>query len=126
MIAWVNGRDSGNSRWFYIFTIALALGLTSSPLFYSALATLGVAWLGQRFVGPRFLLKMSSGNWKRTLCAMASWWAAAYFCSSAPFFLLNLGGLGAAASLFGDWLRQFWRRGQPGSSAYPLPGCRAL
>ncbi len=55
LIAWVNGRDSGNGRWFYLFTIALALGLTSSPLFYSALATLGSRLVGTKIRRPPFV-----------------------------------------------------------------------
>ena len=107
LIAWVNGRDSGNGRWFYVFTSALALGLTSSPLFYSALATLGIAWLGQRFVGPRLFAEDEKWGVETAVLRNGILIGAIIFLLINTFFLLNLGGLGAAASLPGDWLSQF-------------------
>ncbi len=120
LIAWVNGRDSGNGRWFYIFTIALALGLTSSPLFYSALATLGVAWLGQRFVGPRLFAEDEQWELEADTLRDGLMVGGSLFLLISAFFLLNLGGLGAAASLFGDWLRQFGGAGSLEAALIPF------
>ncbi|MBE2222047.1 MAG: glycosyltransferase family 39 protein, partial [Anaerolineae bacterium] len=108
LIAWVNGRDSGNGRWFYLFTIALALGLTSSPLFYSALATLGIAWLGQRLAGPR-LIAENEENTKLEPATLRSGLIVGgiLFLLISTFYLLSVGNVGAAAAILGDWLHQF-------------------
>ncbi|NHZ72401.1 MAG: hypothetical protein GWP17_04885, partial [Aquificales bacterium] len=107
LIAWVNGRDSGNGRWFYLFTIALALGLTSSPLFYSALVTLSVAWLGQRFIGPRLFSDDEDGRLETAVLRNGLIAGGILFLLISTFFLLSLGNVGAAASILGDWLNQF-------------------
>ncbi|MFO7682318.1 MAG: glycosyltransferase family 39 protein [Chloroflexota bacterium] len=106
LTAWVKERDTGNGRWFTVFTIALALGLTSSPLFYSALATLGLAWLGQRFIGPALFAEEGVGR-ETAVFRSSILIGGGVFLLISAFFLLNLGGLGASASILGDWLRQF-------------------
>ena len=107
MIAWVRGRDSGNGRWLYLLTVALALGLTSSPLFYSALATLGVAWLGQRFAGPRLFAGQEESKWKTATWRSGLIIGAVLFFLISTFYLLSLGNMGASAAILGDWLQQF-------------------
>ena len=111
LIAWVNGRDSGNGRWFYLFTIALALGFTSSPLFYSALATLGVAWLGQKFAGPHLFVKneedeahdeLGSETLRNGIIT-----GSILFLLISTFYLLSVGNVGASAAIAGDWFTQF-------------------
>lgn len=104
--AWVNGRDSGNGRWFYLFTIALALGLTSSPLFYSGLATLGIAWLGQRFAGPRLFAGQEESKWETDTLRNGLIVGAVLFFLISTFSLLSLGNIGASAAIVGDWLQQ--------------------
>ena len=120
LIAWVHRRDSGDGRWFYLFTFALALGLTSSPLFYSALVTLGLAWLGQRFVGPRLFADDEDGGLETAVLRNGIIIGGITFLLIGAFFLLNLGGLGAAASLPGDWLNQFGSAGSLEAWLTPL------
>lgn len=120
LIAWVNGRDSRNGRWFYVFTIALALGLTSSTLFYSALATLGIAWLGQRFVGPHLFAEDESWGVETAVLRNGIILGSTIFLLISTFFLFNSGGLGAAASLLGNWLGQFGGFGTLSNALAPL------
>ena len=123
LIAWINGRDSGNGRWFYLFTIALALGLTSSPLFYSALATLGIAWLGQKFAGPHMFTtdeaETHEGLERETL-RNGIITGGILFLLISTFYLLSLGNVGAAAALAGDWLSQFGGFGSFGNAVEPF------
>ncbi|PIE79916.1 MAG: hypothetical protein CSA11_10215 [Chloroflexi bacterium] len=110
LIAWINGRDSRNGRWFYAAMIALALGLTSSPLFYSALLTMGVAWLGQHFAAPHLFSDNEEGeNWKLETDTVRSGLiiGGILLALISSFFLLSLGNVGAAASILGDWVQQF-------------------
>ena len=43
-------RDGGSDIWLYTLAGALGLGLASSPLIYSGLITLAIAWFAQRLV----------------------------------------------------------------------------
>jgi hypothetical protein len=108
LAAWVRLQIDGNGRWRYALLIALALGLTSAPLFYSALLTLAAAWLLLRLFGPHFSEeKVELGEtavWRTPALV-----AGTLFLALTTTFLLNLSGFGAAFALFSDWLGQFGR-----------------
>ena len=108
LVAWVRLQTDGAARRRYALLIALALGLTSAPLFYSALLTLAAAWLLLRLFGPRF------GEEKVGLGETAVWRtpalvAGTLFLALTTTFLLNLSGFGATFTLLSDWLGQFGR-----------------
>lgn len=52
LVAWLRYQETGEQRWLYAAAAALALGLTSAPLFYGLLLTLGLAYLAQAKFGP--------------------------------------------------------------------------
>jgi predicted membrane-bound mannosyltransferase len=51
-ISWLRFQESAERRWFLAVAFSMALGLTSSPIFYGFLLTLIVAWLAQLLIGP--------------------------------------------------------------------------
>lgn len=108
LAAWIRLQTDGNGRWRYALLLALALGLTSAPLFYSALLTLAAAWLLVRLFRLRF--SEEKVEWGET----AVWRAPALvagtlFLALTTTILLNLPGFGSAFSLLGDWMGQFGR-----------------
>lgn len=108
LAAWIRLQIDGNGRWRYALLLALALGLTSAPLFYSALLTLAAAWLLARLFGPRFSeekVELEETAVWRTPALVAG----TLFLALTTTFLLNLSGFGAAFTLLGDWLGQFGR-----------------
>jgi len=113
LAAWVRRQDSGDGRWPVTMAIALGLGLASAPLFYSGLAALALAWFLQTTVGPRLQLQIDEGA-EDTGNETAVWPRAALvgllvLLSLSSTFLLNISGIGGAAALLADWLRQFGR-----------------
>lgn len=53
VIAAVRYQETEDTTWLYTGGVALALGLTSSPLFYGGLTTVALAWLvQQKVLGP--------------------------------------------------------------------------
>lgn len=111
-IAWLRYQESENPRWFITAVAALALGLSSSPIFYSSLISLLLVWLVVRVVGPalftdeegepRPLFRPSQELLRRSLII-----GAAVFAGAATLFLWNLPGLNGVARSLGDWLGLF-------------------
>ncbi len=109
---WLNYQNSNNSRWFYVLSFALGLGLTSSMLFYSILFTFFLALVGERILGPS-LFKNALGNRRtnyrpdsKTLRNGALIFAATLLLIGTGF-LLSLSGIGATARILSDWLAAF-------------------
>ena len=111
-IAWLRYQESDNPRWFITAVTALALGLSSSPIFYSSIISLLLAWLVVRVVGPalftdeegepRPLFRPSQELLRRSLII-----GGAVFAAAATLFLWNLPGLNGVARSLGDWLGLF-------------------
>ncbi len=113
LAAWVRWQDERHGRWAVTMTAALGLGLASAPLFYSGLAALALAWLFTTTIGPR-LSRPADGEEETGKEETAIWPTAALtglliFLALTTTFLLNINGIGAAASLLADWLQQFGR-----------------
>lgn len=108
-------RPSGSAAWSAAAGVALGLGLTSDPLFYSGFVTLALAWLltgGIRSEGP------DAGPTIRYL----SWRAAALGAGVtllvlSTSFLLFTQAIGATLQVGTSWLSQF---------AWPTPSSESL
>jgi len=110
---WLNYQSTKNSRWFYVSSFALGLGLTSSTLFYSILFTFILALVGERILGPA-LFRNALGNRRanyrpdsNTLRNAALIFAATLLLVG-TVYLLRLGGIGASARILSDWLAAFF------------------
>lgn len=112
-IAFLRYQESGRSEWFIVTLIALALGLSSAPIFYSSLIALLLAWVVISIVGPplflegeeeeaRPLFRPSQPLLRRSLII-----GGAVFAAVATLFLWNLSGLNGVARSLGDWLGLF-------------------
>ncbi len=100
------GQD--NRGWLYTAGAALGLGFSSSPLFYSGLFTLLLAWLTWRLVNPEE--KPFQRPQRQTFIQAAILTLLVATALSTRFFTY-LSGIGAAANLLGDWLAQFSLQG---------------
>ncbi len=111
-IAWLRYQESDNQRWFITAVIALALGLSSAPIFYSLLVSMLIAWLAIAIVGPplfldeedepRPMLRPSPDQMRRALII-----GGGVFAAVATLFLWNLPGFNGVARSLGDWLGLF-------------------
>lgn len=104
-VALMRTYDTQSKPWLYTLAIAIGLGITSAPLFYTGLITLMLAWLLSQFVGPKLndeVFSIERDLWGKT---------AVFFLVTALLlstrFLTYLPGIGAAAGIFGDWITQF-------------------
>lgn len=107
LAAFIRYQETAASRWLTTLFAALALGLTSSALFYSGLVTLLLAWfvhsrLGLSLFVAGWQVKPTETNWRQGTAV-----GGVIFLLLSTFFLLHLAGLGAAARLAGDWVQQF-------------------
>lgn len=101
-VARLNGPQK--KRWFYTLSIALGLGLCSSPLFFSGLATgLLAVWL------TRWTTKQDPGIRfpERTTILRGVILGLLVLVGLSTRFLTYPAGLGASARLLGEWLGQF-------------------
>ena len=106
-VSWLRYQDSGDTRWFTSLFIALALGAASAPLFYGGLLTLLIALWLQQAIGPQWR-EDGTIRWpERSDRQRALVIGLGTFLAISTLFLWNLGGLGAAAQIVGDWLMQF-------------------
>jgi hypothetical protein len=94
--------------WLYALGAALGLGLTSSPLFYSGMVVIAMAYLVQRLVSPEAKLERKLD--RAAIIKVAIMGGLIMVALSTRLFT-NLSGFGAAAQIFGDWLAQFTLRG---------------
>ena len=106
-IAFIRYQETAATRWLNTLFIALALGLTSSALFYSGLVTLLLAWfvhsrLGLSLFVAGWHVKPTETNWRKGTAVGLT-----IFIILSSFFLLLPTGLGASAALAGTWLQQF-------------------
>lgn len=106
-IAFIRYQETAAVRWLYAVFAALALGLTSSALFYSGLITLLLAWLVHARLGLSLFVtgwqvKPTDANWRRGTAV-----GVVIFLLLSSFFLLLPTGLGGSAQLVGEWFQQF-------------------
>jgi uncharacterized protein (TIGR03663 family) len=111
-IAWLRYQESDNPRWLMTAVIALALGLSSAPIFYSLLISFLLAWLVTSTIGPalmtdeegepRPMLRPSPEQLRQALII-----GGAVFAAVATLFLWNLSGFNGVARNIGDWLTVF-------------------
>ncbi len=104
-VAWLRYREEGAERWFRLAALALALGLTSAPLFYGLLLVSLLSW---------GLIRASD-----LVPAMArpdrqSWQSAGLIGAGAAVLLSTmffgyLPGLGRTTGILAAWLGQFGR-----------------
>lgn len=108
-IAWMRFRDEANQRWLLVAAVALGFGLTTTPLFYSALAVLALAWWAQHALTVSDGESLSgdgvgiSPEHRRGFFAVF----AISFLLVATSFLWRPAGLGDAAGQMGIWIGHF-------------------
>ncbi|MCA9933493.1 MAG: glycosyltransferase family 39 protein [Ardenticatenaceae bacterium] len=101
--AWLRYEESEELRWFYAMMGAVALGLTSSALFYGGLLTLLLTHrLDGALLGPYDYTWPRRGIWQK-----AGAFGLVVFLALGSLFLWHLPALGSTASLLGDWVRSF-------------------
>ncbi len=126
LVVWLRYQETGERRWLYGSAAALALGLTSAPLFYGLLLTLGLAYLAQAKFGPPifYTRQVIQGDEEAGIAdetvytPLPTWWpekeewrnAAALFAAAllglSALFLWHLPGLGITGNLPAAWLGQ--------------------
>lgn len=99
VIGWLRYEDAPEQRWFMIIFAGLAVGLTSSPLFYSGLVTLALT----RLVLWRFLFTYVDPEVKRKTAVSTL----TIFFALSTLVLWHLPGVGAAVMLPATWIMQF-------------------
>lgn len=122
-IAWLRYQEGGRPVWLAALAVALALGLTSAPLFFAILLALAVAWLAQRLIGPALirddqgqraaLIKPAGPTLRQSLAIGLT-----AFLLLATSFFLAARGLGSTADLLAEWLGRF----RFTSSSYVMTG----
>jgi len=112
LIALLQYKSKGTSGWFYASVLAMALGLTSSVLFYGLVITLGIAWLVQALVGPALFAEESNPASRLSDLDRSTLWRGAavglgLFLILGTGLLTNLRGIGSASNILADWLKMF-------------------
>jgi len=113
-ISWIRFQESKSETWFWILAVALALGLTSDPLFFSITLSLFAAWVVHYYAGPHLLLDEDGTRrfWfqpGRRLARDGLILFLVVFVLLATAFLMATRGIGATADLFAGWLGKFFR-----------------
>jgi hypothetical protein len=112
LVAWLRVRAGGRRAWYLALAAALALGLTSTPLFYTTGLTLLAAWaVGARMV-PALLVDPAAEpqpGWRPegAVLAPALGLFGVLLAVMATGFFVALNGVGAALDLPLRWLSSF-------------------
>jgi predicted membrane-bound mannosyltransferase len=116
LIGWMRHHESGSVGWLMVAAAALGIGLASSPVFYSGLLTLAVAWLVQSLERPfaEEGISLDGRKLSRRQRLITILVGVLFFIAVAALFLWRPAGLGAAANQLTSWLGQF---NLPGSVA---------
>ena len=110
LICWWQWRMGGGVRWVVVGAAVGGFGLSSSPLFYNLLLTLGLVFGLERRLGPHLNAPQPAPLTpaeRRT--ALLTGGATAVLVST--FALLNLEGLGRTANIAALWLGQWGASG---------------
>ena len=109
LIGWMRHYESGEFRWLLLAAVALGIGLASSPIFYSGLLTLAVAWLVQSLERPfaQEGISLDGHELSRRQLLRAMLIGLLFFIALATLFLWRPAGIGAAATQLATWLGQF-------------------
>lgn len=110
VIALFQFQASNQRGWLYTAVVAFVLGLNSSPLFYSSLLTLLVAFGIQNLIGsPIFVEKEGETSiiGDTTVQRTALFIGVGVFVAVSTLFLWNPAGIGTAVRLPATWLTQF-------------------
>mgnify|MGYP001794583530 CR=1 FL=1 len=99
-VSWQNYCTTGKASWLFTLAIAVGLGLTSAPLFYTGLLPFVVVLLAGLFGKP--LPNAEADEMKTAVILLVTTFAA-----SATALLLNPAGLGDTARLLASWLAGF-------------------
>ncbi|MFN2138375.1 MAG: glycosyltransferase family 39 protein [Candidatus Promineifilaceae bacterium] len=96
--------ESEDTRWIFALAVSLGLGLCSSPLFYSGLLALLLAWFITRSIAgePYWGAWPPGAAFRNAVIA-----GLLLFIGLSTRFFTYPAGLGDAAQLFGTWLGQF-------------------
>ncbi|MEW5987561.1 MAG: glycosyltransferase family 39 protein [Chloroflexota bacterium] len=114
VIAYDNYQESSRPRWRLALAGALGLGLASAPLFYSALATLLIARLIGRVIGPAEDEESPHPSASLLLDRTAGLLWIGVFIALSTLFLWHPAGLGQSAALPVHWFNSFnVRVGEP-------------
>ncbi|MGB3714130.1 MAG: hypothetical protein WA996_06840 [Candidatus Promineifilaceae bacterium] len=112
LVGWLNYQQSNRPIWLYTMSFTLGLGLTSATLFYSLIVTMSLAWIGQALLGPALFRDDHEDRRPlyhpdtSTLRNSALIFLGTFFIIGSGF-LLNLGGIGATARIFAEWIAAF-------------------
>ncbi|MCK5920742.1 MAG: hypothetical protein KAG66_07355, partial [Methylococcales bacterium] len=104
IIALIRYLDTPQSHWLTVAFAAFSFGLATTPIFYGAIATFGVAWLIQRVIGPVLINNIphpSTKNLRQAILVSAGIFLAT------TLFLWIPAGLGSATNQFSSWLVTF-------------------
>ncbi|MCA9932182.1 MAG: glycosyltransferase family 39 protein [Anaerolineales bacterium] len=106
VMAYVRWRETAVSHWPAVLLAAVGLGLATSPLFYSGIVTLGVAWGIHRVIGlplfPTEAPEVSRDGWKTAVFV-----GLGVFIAAGSMMLWHPAGLGAAARQSVNWFSRF-------------------
>jgi hypothetical protein len=100
-------RDSGKNGWLYTAAVALAIGLTSTTLFYSGLLTFGVAYFVYRKIGVPIFADDDPVEITAQIRQTAVIITVAVFGAISTLFLWYPAGIGTVATLPAMWIQQF-------------------
>lgn len=110
-------NNGSSERWFYVLTVALGLGLASSPLFYSGLLTLCATLLLVKFFTKESVWFAPP---ERPTIVSGLILGILVLIGLSTRILTYPGGLGASAQLIGEWLGQFGFSGSLQSTLAPF------
>jgi hypothetical protein len=113
LVGWLQFQTTGLARWAYLIAFSLALGLTSSSLFYSFLIPMLLAWLGQLLLGPALFtdeqcVRQPLRSPEKDTIKGAIILGIVAFLVLSFGVLLNTSGIGAASRLIADWIDTFF------------------
>ncbi|MEM7115577.1 MAG: glycosyltransferase family 39 protein [Chloroflexota bacterium] len=100
-------QTTHDKKWLTITAVSLGLGLTTAPLFYSALIILAIAYFLQQRLGPKLEIEDWRLNTSRqSLISNLAIPLLLSFLAASTLFLWNPTGMGAAARILGNWVGQ--------------------
>jgi hypothetical protein len=106
-VAWLRYRETAERRWLNTLYVAVALGLTSAPLFYGGLLSLAVAAAIYSTIGPSRAGLSDTALPERHLLSGSALIGGIVFVAASTMFLWFPAGMGASMGIPVRWLAQF-------------------